>query len=71
MVRFLTEIYIKKNKEQNESFGKYFKDKSASNLTILRNSRSNLKKKKQEAKTIWVASRVAKLENMDVDPRTS
>ena len=40
-------------------------------MTILRDSRSNLKKKKEEAKTIWVASRVAELESMDVDPRTS
>ena len=62
---------LEKIKERNDSFGKYFKEKSLSNLTILRNSRSNLKKKKEEAKTIWIASRVAELENMDVDPCTS
>ena len=75
MVRILTEIYsreiLEKIKERNDSFGKYFKEKSLSNLTILRNSRSNLKKKKEEAKTMWIASRVAELENRDVDPRTS
>ena len=40
-------------------------------MTILRNSRSNLKKKEEEAKTIWIESRITELENMDVDSRTS
>ena len=40
-------------------------------MTILRGSRSYLKKKKEESKAIWIANRVTKLENMDVDPRKS
>ena len=68
---FSQKCILEKIKDRNHSFGKYSKEKSISNLTILRNSRSNLKKKKGEVKRIWIASRVAKLENMDVDPRTS
>ena len=37
-------------KERNDAFGIYFKEKSLSNLTILRNSRSNLKKRKKKPK---------------------
>ena len=58
-------------KERNDAFVIYFKEKSSSNLTILRDSRSKLKNKKEEAKTIWITSRVVELENMNVDPRTS
>ena len=62
---------LERIKERNDALRKYFKEKSSSNLTKLRDSRTNLKKKKLETKTIWVASRVAELENMDVDPSTS
>ena len=69
--KFSQKTILEKIKEQNDSFRKYSKDKSISNLTTLRNSRSNLKIKKEEAKTIWITNRVAELESMDVDPRTS
>ena len=62
---------LEKIKERNDAFEIYTTEKSISNLTKLRNSRSNLKEKKKEAKTLWIASRVTELETMDVDPSTS
>ena len=63
---------LEKINARNKSFGKYSKDKSISNLTILKNSRSNLKKKKEEAKILWIASKVSELEScMDIDPRSA
>ena len=68
---FSQKSILEKIKERNDVFGKYSKEKSISNLTILRNSKSNLKKRKKETKICFITSRVAELENMNVDPRTS
>ena len=68
---FSQKSILEKIKEQNDSFGKYFKDKSISNMIILSNSKFILKKDKEETKTIWIANRVTKLESMNVVPRTS
>ena len=59
-------------KEHNESIRIYFKNKSTSNLIHRRVKRSNLKKKKDEAKIVWLKATANELENtMKADPRTA
>ena len=65
-------LLLEKMKERNESIGIYSKNKSISNLTQLRVKRSNLKKKKDEAKILWLTVTAIELESkMDADPHTA